>query len=136
MPKVTTCLLIDEQDNLLILKRSDKVSTYRSQWGGIAGYIEEDEAPLETALKEIQEEAGLLENDIELIKQVDPVQITDYYDGKRYDWEIFVFIFKTEKKDKIKIDWEHSEYKWIPPSEIAKYDTVPHLREIVKKLFL
>jgi len=40
------------------------------------------------------------------------------------------------KKSKIIIDWEHSEYRWIPPLEIIKYKTVPHLKDVVFKLLL
>ena len=58
MPKVVTCLLMKDS-KLLILKRSDKVSTYKGLWGGVAGYIEEHEEPYETALKEIKEEVGI-----------------------------------------------------------------------------
>ena len=45
MPKAVTCLLINDNGKLLILKRSKKVSTYKGQWGGVAGYIEEGESP-------------------------------------------------------------------------------------------
>ena len=136
MPKVTTCLLINKDKKLLILKRSEKVSTYKGQWGGVAGYIEENETPIQTALKEISEEVGLAKSDVKLIKELGPVKITDFYKGNRYDWEIFFFVFEMTKKGKIKIDWEHFEYRWIEPFEIEKYDTVPYLKEIVKKLFL
>ena len=136
MPKVATCLLINDDGKLLILKRSDKVRTYKGLWGGIAGYVEENEEPFDTAIKEIKEEVDLAIKEVQLIKRLDPIKFTDIYKGEQYNWEIFVFLFKTIKKDKIQIDWEHSEYRWIAPSEIVKYDTVPHLKEIVSKLFL
>jgi 8-oxo-dGTP pyrophosphatase MutT (NUDIX family) len=136
MPKVATCLLTNDYGKLLILKRSNAVRTYKGLWGGVAGYIEENEEPYETAIKEIREEVGLEKDKISLIKQLDPIEFTDSYDGKVYDWKIFSFLFKIEKKSKIIIDWEHLEYRWIPPLEIEKYDTVPYLKEIVSKLLL
>ena len=134
MPKVVTCLLINDEGKLLILKRSEKVRTYNGMWGGVAGYIEENEEPFDTALKEINEEVGLDSEDVNFIKKLEPISFTDFYKKEKYDWEVFVFLFKTEKKDKVIIDWEHSEYRWISPSEIVKYDTVPHLKEVVSKL--
>jgi 8-oxo-dGTP pyrophosphatase MutT (NUDIX family) len=134
MPRVVNCLLVNADGKLLVLKRSDKVKTYKGLWGGVAGYIEEDEEPYETALKEIREETGLKENDIDFIKKIDSFKFIDFYEGKRYDWEVFPFLFKTRKKDKIHIDWEHSEYRWITPSEIGKIDTVPHFNDIVFKV--
>jgi len=134
MPKVVTCLLIKD-DKLLILKRSDKVGTYKGQWGGVAGYVEEHEEPYETALKEIKEEVGIEKEDVSLIRQCDPFTFTDYHEGKKYDWTIYPFLFRIEKKDKVQIDWEHSKYRWISPLNIGRYDTVPHLKDIMFKIF-
>lgn len=134
MPNVVTVLLINDEEKILILKRSSKVRTYKGLWGGVAGYIEENEKPYETALKEIKEEVGLENEDVKFLKKFDPISFTDIYEGKRYDWKIFSFLFKIKEKRKIKIDWEHSKYLWIAPSEIKKFDTVPHFKDIVSKL--
>jgi len=136
MPKVATCLLINDEGKLLILKRSEKVRTYKGLWGGVAGYVEENETPYETAIKEIKEEAGIKKEDVSLIKVLDPIEFTDFYNGEHYDWEIFPFLFKVKNKGKINIDWEHLEYWWMLPSEIKKYDTVPLLKDIASKLLL
>ena len=134
MPQAVTVLLINDEKKLLILKRSNRVRTYKGMWGGVAGYIEENEKPYQTAFKEIKEEVGLENEDVELLNYLDPISFTDFYEGIRYDWEIFSFLFKIKKNNKIKIDWEHSEYRWIAPSQIKKFDTVPHFKEIVSKL--
>ena len=131
MPSVATYLLLNKDGKLLILKRSDKVKTYKGLWGGVAGYVEKNEKPYETAIKEINEEVGINKENVSLIKKLDPIFFTDFYEQKRYDWEIFVFLFKIKEKTKIKIDWEHSEYRWIEPSDIINYNTVPHLKEVV-----
>lgn len=135
MPDVVTVLLTNSIGKILILKRSDKVRTYKGMWGGVAGYIEENEKPYDTAIKEIKEETSLEKEDVELLKQLNPVYFTDFYNKQRYDWKIFPFLFKIKEKRKIKIDWEHSQYRWISPSQIKKFDTVPHLKDIVSKLF-
>lgn len=134
MPSVVTCLL-KHNGKLLILKRSDKVRTYKGLWGGVAGYVEDDETPYETAVKEIKEEVGIERGNVRLIKKSDPVRFTDCHNGKKYDWIIYPFLFTIEKDVKVKIDWEHTEFRWIPPLEIEKYNTVPHLKEIVLKFF-
>jgi len=103
-------------------------------WGGVAGYIEENEEPYETAIKEIKEEVGLEEKDVTFIKKLEPIAITDFYENIRYDWEIFIFLFRVNQKSKIKIDWEHSEYRWIPPSEIKKFDAVPQFKKAVSEM--
>jgi len=134
MPRVVTCIL-ENNGKILILKRSEKVRTYRGLWGSVAGYVEENEDPFETAVKEIKEEVGIEREDIRLIKKGDPVKFTDFYKEEQYDWVVYPFLFNIEKKDKIKIDWEHTKYRWILPSNIETYNTVPRLKEIVYKLF-
>ena len=134
MPRVATSLLLNSEGKLLILKRSDKVKTYKGFWGGVAGYVEDNETPYDTAIKEINEEVGLKKEDVNLLKKLDPILFTDFYEQVRYDWEIFVFLFKVRDKRKIIIDWEHSEYRWVNPSEITNYQTVPHLKEAIKKI--
>ena len=98
MPRVVTCLLVNDDRKLLILKRSNMVRTYKGLWGGVAGYVEKNEEPYETALKEIREETGLGKKDVKLIKQVESVNFTDFYEGVRYDWKIFPFLFKTSHR--------------------------------------
>ena len=85
MPDVVTCILMNDKGEILILKRSDKVGTYRGLWSGVSGYVEEDEEPYETAVKEIREETGFKEENISLIKQMEPVTFVDVYDGENYN---------------------------------------------------
>lgn len=134
MPKVVSCILINENSEILILKRSDKVRTYKRCWSGVAGYVEEGERPIDTAYKEIREEVSLERDDVELLKQGDVFEYTDIYENIRYDWIIYPFLFKCRKKGKIQIDWEHSEYVWTGPSTLSKFDTVPHFKTIVSRL--
>ena len=132
--RVVTCLLINCERKLLILKRSDKVRTYKGKWGGVAGYVEDNERPVDTAFKEIREETGFESQIISLLMEEEPIEFTDIYNDIKIDWIVYPFLFKIEKNGKVQIDWEHSEYRWIEPPQITKFDTVPHLKEIVFKM--
>jgi 8-oxo-dGTP diphosphatase len=118
----------------LLLKRSNLVGTYRGLWGGVAGYVEELEDPYETAVKEISQEAGIDLDALMLIKKGDPIEFSDTYEGRRYDWIVYPFLFHIEDKGLVRIDWEHEEYRWVFPSEVRKLDTVPGLDEVVTQL--
>jgi|YNPBryantNP2012_1023418.scaffolds.fasta_scaffold06808_4 8-oxo-dGTP pyrophosphatase MutT (NUDIX family) len=133
MPNVVSCLLLYEE-KLLLLKRSRKVKTYKGWWGAIAGYINPDEEPYIRALKEIKEETGINPDQVELIRIGEPVKVEDTYENQLYEWVIHPFMFKLRKKHKINIDWEHTEYRWIKPSDINRYRTVPYLKEIVQSM--
>ena len=134
MPKVVTCLL-ENNGEILILKRSEEVGTYQGSWGGVAGFVEENEEPLETAIKEIKEEAGIEKEDLLLIQKEAAIKFTDLYEDKLYEWIVYPFLFRIKERDKIQIDWEHTEFRWVKPSELKKYDTVPRFKEIVLKIF-
>ena len=134
MPDVVTCIIMNKEGNILILKRSDKVRTYKGCWSGVAGYVEQGEELIDTAFKEIFEETGLKKTDVELIKKADPIEFFDTYEDINYNWKIFPFLFKTRKKGKLNIDWEHTKYRWINPLKVGKFDTVPHFGKVVSSL--
>ena len=136
MAKAVTCLLINNDGKLLILKRSRMVKTYKGLWGGVAGYIEENEKPYDTALKEIREEVGIEKKNVSLVREVEPIEFTDFDEGRKYDWTIHPFLFEVKSTYKLRIDWEHSDYRWIAPSEIENFDTVPYFKEIVSEILL
>jgi 8-oxo-dGTP pyrophosphatase MutT (NUDIX family) len=118
---VVTCFLTIN-DKILILKRSDQVRTHKGKWAGVSGYIEPGETDDQTAIKEIHEETGLTEHDVELIRKGEPIHVQD---GEQV-WVVHPFLFKCNTSD-IKIDWEHTEYRWIAPGELQNYDFVVFL---------
>jgi 8-oxo-dGTP pyrophosphatase MutT (NUDIX family) len=118
---VVTCFLI-YNDRILILKRSDKVRTHKSKWAGVSGYIEPGETDDIAALKEIFEETGIVSDDLELVRKGKPLHVQD---GARV-WVVHPYLYNT-KTDKITIDWEHTEYRWIEPEKLKDYDFVVFL---------
>ena len=54
---VTAFLALDEQ--IMLLRRSDRVSTYKERWAGVSGTVEAGSTPIEQAIQEIEEETGL-----------------------------------------------------------------------------
>jgi len=106
MPDVVTCV-IRHEGRILLLKRSDRVGTHRGKW------------------------AGLSSSDVKMEKEGSPVKFFDDAEGKT--WTVHPFLFRSNT-DAIKIDWEHTEYRWIKPPDIGHYDTVPKLKEVVESL--
>jgi PncC family amidohydrolase len=126
---VVTCFL-KHKDTVLILKRSRKVGTYPGQWAGISGYLEKGD--IDQAFTEIQEETGLNKNDVELTTKGEELQVIDT--NLNHRWIIHPFLFLVKNPDKIKIDWEHTEIKWISPVDLINYETVPGLKEALDKV--
>jgi 8-oxo-dGTP diphosphatase len=123
---VVTCFL-EHNGQIMILRRSERVGTYPGKWAGVSGYIEEGMTASEQAWTEIKEEAGLGADDVELSQEGQPLEVVDADLGRK--WIVHSFRFRVLKPDKMKIDWEHTEAKWIGPEEIGQHETVPKLLE-------
>jgi 8-oxo-dGTP pyrophosphatase MutT (NUDIX family) len=113
-----------------MLKRSYKVNINQGLWCGVAGRIEKGMTPEETAFKEISEETDLQKNQIKLIGSLPPILIDIDANNEAV---VYPFLFKTNNPI-IKLDWEHTEYKWVKPSMIKNFETVPRLNDIIKAL--
>lgn len=129
--KIVTSFIQDEQ-KLLILRRSNKVKTMKGLWAGISGIIEKNETPLTRAKIEIYEETGISEDKIRLVKNAAKLRVNSpQYEN--HEWEIFPFLFEAKNPD-IKLNWENSEYTWITIDELKNYDTVPSLEKVLQNL--
>lgn len=123
---VVTCFM-EHGEEITLLKRSQLVGSYRGRWAGISGYIEEGKTPYQQALEEINEEMGLNIGDIELVKEGESLEVVDEKMGRK--WVVHPYRFRVMRPEKIEIDWEHTEMRWIDPGDIGEYETVPQLRE-------
>ena len=129
--KIVTSFIQDDQ-KLLILRRSDKVKTMKGLWAGISGIIEKNEIPLTRAKIEIYEETGISEDKIKFVKDAVKLRVNSpQYEN--HEWEIFPFLFEAKNPD-IKLNWENSEYIWITIDELKNYNTVPSLEKVLQNL--
>lgn len=136
---MVTCFLLrrgEGGDEVLLLRRSQRVSTYRGRWAAVSGYLEVD-SPLEQAQQEIEEEAGLSRQDVRLITAGEPLQVVDESIGVR--WTVHPFLFEVTvdrlKPVPLKLDWEHVEWRWVPPQDVVRFETVPALAETLDRVY-
>jgi 8-oxo-dGTP pyrophosphatase MutT (NUDIX family) len=128
---VVTCFM-EHGKKIALLKRSELVGSYRGRWAGISGYIEEGNTPYKQALEEIMEEVRVDKGYIELVKVGEPLEVIDEkLDSK---WIVHPYRFRVIRSDKIEVDWEHTEIRWIDPGDMGEYETVPQLREAWEEL--
>jgi 8-oxo-dGTP diphosphatase len=126
---VTAFLQADRR--VLLLRRSSKVGTYQGKWAGVSGYLEGNEEPLQRAKIEMQEEVGLDSESVSLVRAGEVVRGFD--EQTDTVWIVHPFLFNV-KEHTIRLDWEHVECRWVDPSELVSYETVPKLKETFERV--
>lgn len=112
---------------VLLLRRSDKVGSYRGLWAGVSGFIEPHEGDEDAARRELQEEIGLERPTF--ARRLDPMM---FRDGETI-WCVHPFLVDV-KDIAVRTDWEHQGYEWVTPQELVRYPTVPGLQQVICKL--
>lgn len=133
---VVTCFLLrhdNGEDKLFLVRRSQRVRTYRGAWAAVSGYLEPGVAPLEQAYTEIREETGVHADELRLLRQGEPVAFSDEAIGQ--SWVVHPFLFELAPSTALKTDWEATEHTWIAPGTLSQYETVPKLAEALAAVY-
>jgi isopentenyldiphosphate isomerase len=129
-PVITVFIQYDNE--ILLLKRSNKVSTYQGKWNTVAGYLDEIKPLHEKILEELSEELGISEDNILSHHIGESYTFTDPTLEKT--WIVYPALVKLRHKLSLQLDWEHTEYRWIKPKELGEFDHVPKLDQSLKKI--
>ncbi|HBG81485.1 TPA: hypothetical protein DDW69_01450 [candidate division CPR2 bacterium] len=124
--------LVKYRDEILILKRSDKVANYKGKWNSIGGFLDEAKPLKQKVLEEVNEELGITEDEIEEARLFESYVFYDESIDKT--WISFPALIELKVKPEIKLDQEHTDYKWIKPEDLKKYEFIPGLDEAIKKI--
>ncbi|MCZ6615891.1 MAG: NUDIX domain-containing protein [Thaumarchaeota archaeon] len=127
--QAVSCVLVFDA-KILLLKRSDKVRTNKGMWSVVAGEVEGD--PYITALKEIEEETGLAEPDIALIRRGDPFNLKMTIHSMT---TLHPYLFSTISNT-IRLNWEHDEFQWISIDSIDEIQLVPRFSDLLRSVHL
>jgi len=133
-PVVTAFLLRQGQEGeeVLLVRRSERVRTYQGAWAGVSGYLEADVTPLEQAYTELREEMGLNSSSVTLVKTGTPLLVEDGAQGLH--WLVHPFLFTLHSMQDLKLDWEAVEMRWVRPDDLRAYSTVPMLAEALAEV--
>ena len=113
------------KDELLILKRSQKVLAYKGKWNVVGGYIDEEVELQDKVLEELREELNIKKDIIQNIKFGKPKTVRD----KDRLWHVHPVLVQLKNKPKIELDFEHTEFKWIKKESLKDFDTVPGIEK-------
>ena len=113
MKQVAKLVIIDEQDKHLLMIRSDH-PTFGNDPGLPGGTLEDGELPLETMLREVFEEAGVV---------IDTSAVELVYSGTEYSTHgthYSLFATRINKRPEIIMSWEHASYDWLDRSDFLE----------------
>lgn len=78
------------------------------------GTLEDGESPLETAIREVLEEANVT---------LDPAQVVEVYSGSEYsthNTNYTLYVTQLDSRPHVTISWEHHAYEWVNREEILE----------------
>jgi 8-oxo-dGTP pyrophosphatase MutT (NUDIX family) len=113
---------------LLLLK-------YPRYWGFVKGLIEAKENEEETALRELDEEAGIKAEIIPGFKEKQEWFFK--FKGQLIKKQAIYFLAKTTKEEmkKVKISFEHEDFAWLDYDEAVKKMKIKANIELLKKAY-
>jgi ADP-ribose pyrophosphatase YjhB (NUDIX family) len=124
-------IFVKYRDKFLLVKRSEKMLTYKGLWSCLAGFVDDEKTMEEKVRFEIVEELGLKETDIKEIKQGDTYLFVD--EELNREWIRHLFLVEITNPN-IKLSWEHTEMLWVLPEDATKNETTPGFKEDLEKI--
>ncbi|GEL06220.1 NUDIX domain-containing protein [Rummeliibacillus stabekisii] len=114
-----------EEYKVLLLKRA--TSILKDAWCYIGGSIEEGESAWQSAFREIEEETGITEVLLYTSNKLDQF----YSPYENYIYMAPVFVGYVNDDQKVNLNYEHSEYKWLSFNEALEQVTLPGNDEVL-----
>ena len=117
------------EGRLLLLRRSDRVGSYRGCWAAVSGHLESAD-PLTQALREVVEETGFDAHRLRLVAAGAELAVPGTSPDR--SWVVHPFLFDLEGVAEPRLDWEHVGYRWALPAELRGLDAVPRLVDALR----
>ena len=125
-------IFVEVGGEVLLLKRSEKVGNYTNKWATIAGYMDEVKPAEAKIAEELKEEISLERSRISSVLLGNIFIKTD--PALKKTWIVCPALVKLKSRPEIRLDWEHTEYKWVRKEDIKNFDLMPGVEEALQNL--
>ncbi len=131
--------MLDEVSGGVLVYRDEEPKKYlllhypAGHWDYPKGHVEGNETEKEAAIRELEEETGISEDEVELDK--DFRETIDYLYRKRGELShkrVIFFMGETEKEE-VSISREHQGYTWLPYEEAKEKLTFRNAKKLLEK---
>lgn len=121
-------LLLDKQDRLLLMKRSDS-----GCWGPPGGATEPGEVVEEAAKRETFEETSLEVGELSLFGVFSGPELYYKYPNGDEVYNVTIVYISREWRGEVRLNHEHTEWKWFRVDQIPE-DLSPPIRPVIEAL--
>ncbi|MBI3442533.1 MAG: NUDIX domain-containing protein [Candidatus Sungbacteria bacterium] len=128
---VVNCV-VQYKDKILLVRRNERMKFYPGYWNGISGFLDDGKSVRENAKEEMREEAGIAEENIVSITEGKVFE----QDEREYNkmWIVHPVLVEV-KTDKVKLNWEAEEYRWVSVDEAKEFKLLPGFEKVLQILF-
>jgi len=112
--------VIQKDGKFLLLKRALSSKSYPGMWDFAGGKHDPGETPEQAVIRETREETSY---------EIDPgkeIKKEEYHD-EQHDL-LFHYFVPTVLSGKLKLSYDHSEFKWVTKSEMENFELHPSVK--------
>ncbi len=127
---VINCV-VKNKNKILIVQRSKTLNFYPEFWSGVSGFLDDSQILKQKVESEIKEELGIAKKDIISIK----LGNIFHQEAPKYKktWIVHPILVEV-KTDKIKLDWEAQDYRWIKFQDAKKFKLLLGFDRVLKEI--
>lgn len=122
-----TLCFVENEDSVLLMKRSPTRRVFPNRYNGLGGHIERDEDPLTSVRREVQEESGLVVRDVRLraVYNIDSGAATG----------IMLLVFTATSDSREVVANVEGTLHWVPKTDLMSLDLVEDLPALLPRIF-
>ena len=129
---VINCVL-NYKGKVLVVQRSENLAFYPSYWNGISGFLDDKKTLKQKVKEELKEELGIGG------KEIKSICVGEIFHqealGYKKTWIVHPVLVKV-RTDKVKLNWEAKDYKWIRLRDAKKLKLLPGFEKVLEKISL
>lgn len=125
---VAVAVVIRRGGTLLAMRRAPTKDAGPGLWEALSGRVNEGEAPLEAAAREVDEESGLA-------VRIEPRPLSSY-PATRLGLPMIVIVYAADHMGgEVTLSEEHDRYRWLSPEAFADLSTLTPLIQAAQLAF-